>query len=109
MAQERLPRRGHTNVAVPIAVVPVVDVEPVVVEVPDVHTVAVRVDERCPFPSETPEIEVYYQILGLYLLSPVFDSRAVHKEHLHQKGARSISSLKLHTTAIHRRRYSGTT
>ena len=109
MAQERLPRRGHTNVAVPTAVVPVVDVEPVVVEVPDVHTVTVRVDERCPFPSETPEIEVYCQILGLYALSPVFDSGAVHEEHLHQKGARSISSLKLHTTAIHRRRYSGTT
>jgi len=108
MAQERLPRRGHAEVTVPIAVVPVVDVEPVVVEVPDVHTVAVRVDERCPFPSESPEIEVYCQILGLCALSPVFDSGAVPEEHLHQKGARSISSFKLHTTAIHERRYSGT-
>ena len=108
MAQERLPRRGHADVAVPIAVVPVVDVEPVVVEVPDVHMVTVRVDERCPFPSETPETEICHQILGLYPLSPVFDSGAVHGEHLHQKGARSISSLKLHTTVIRRRRYSGT-
>jgi len=108
MAQERLPRRGHADVAVPIAVVPVVDVEPVAVEVPDVHTVAVRVDERCPFPSESPKIEAYCQMLGLYALSPVFDLGVVHEEHLHQKGARSISSLKLHTTVIRRRRYSGT-
>jgi len=42
--QGSLPRRGHADVAVPTAVVPEVDVEPVAVEAPDVHTAAVRVD-----------------------------------------------------------------
>ena len=56
---ERLPSGGHAEIVVTIVVVPVVDVEAVPIEVADVDAVPVRIDERCPFPSVTPEIEVY--------------------------------------------------
>jgi len=56
---ERLPRGGDPHIVVTIVVVPVVDVETVPVEVADVHAVPVRIDERCPFPSVTPELEGY--------------------------------------------------
>ena len=55
--QGSLPRRGHADAAAPIAVVPVVDVEPVAVEVPDVHTVAVRVDARGASVEATEEVD----------------------------------------------------
>lgn len=71
--RERLPSGGHAEIVVRVAVVPVVDVEAVPVEVPDVDVVAVRVDERCPFSSVTPKIEVYchnvaYVLFLLYLI-----------------------------------------
>gem|GEM_PF-5482188 len=55
--QGSLPRRGHTNVAVPSAVAPVVDVESVVVEDPDDHTVAARVDAGGTSVEATEEVD----------------------------------------------------
>ena len=90
-----------------VAVVPVVDVEAVPVEVPDVDVVAVRVDERCPFPSVTPKIEGYchkmaYILFLLYLIWEQFLCRTSPPE----KGKKFLC-LESHAIAIRRRRYSG--
>jgi len=91
--KDEFPSSGHTEVTVPIVVVPVVDVETVPVEITHVDTVAIRVHKHCPSPSGTLEIEVY-RSSSLYTLFPVFYLEAVQNfEHLHQKQTRSSSLL----------------
>ena len=64
---EWLPRGGQADVVVAVVVPVVVDIEPVLVEVADIDTVAVRSDIVCPSSSVALEIEVYCQTA--YILS----------------------------------------
>ena len=58
MREKEVPGRRHTDVVVTVVIPVVVDVEPVVVEVADVDTVAVRV-QICPLSSMAPKVEIY--------------------------------------------------
>lgn len=51
MIEKEVPSRGETDVGVTIVVVPVVDVQAVLIEVTDVHVVTVRGEVCCLLPS----------------------------------------------------------
>ncbi len=88
-----MPSRGETDVRVAVTIVPVVDVQPIGIEVTDVDTVAVRIENLPTFILIT-ENRGLLLTVSLYPLLSVFYSGAGY-ETTSTKGEQEVQSPSL--------------